>query len=131
MVVRSIRGFMGVAAAVLLAACASGRGDAVKSSPDSSRSSKEGLAGGSRMCEPGCGKNESCVEGRCICQAATCSSLGVRCGTAEDGCGGVLQCGECRPACGEDELECCGACIPKTNKRCPDNVHCPQPAQVE
>ena len=27
--------------------------------------------------------------------------------------------------CAPDEMDCCGACIPKSEKRCPDNIHCP------
>ncbi|MCY1041090.1 hypothetical protein OV208_07145 [Corallococcus sp. bb12-1] len=76
-------------------------------------------------CKPGCKPNESCVDDRCVCQRATCSSLGLRCGAAEDGCGGVVQCGPCVPGCKPDEMECCGACIPKAEGRCPENVHCP------
>ncbi|MBN8470769.1 hypothetical protein JYJ95_30045 [Corallococcus exiguus] len=76
-------------------------------------------------CTPGCKPNESCVDDRCVCQRATCATLGLKCGTADDGCGGVLQCGACVPACRPDEMECCGACVPKSDGRCPENVHCP------
>jgi hypothetical protein len=27
--------------------------------------------------------------------------------------------------CGPDEMDCCGACIHKSEKRCPENIHCP------
>lgn len=27
--------------------------------------------------------------------------------------------------CAPDEMDCCGACIPKSEKRCPENIHCP------
>jgi len=27
--------------------------------------------------------------------------------------------------CGPDEMDCCGACIPRSEKRCPENIHCP------
>ncbi|HYI01951.1 hypothetical protein [Hyalangium sp.] len=30
--------------------------------------------------------------------------------------------------CGPDERECCGACIPRSEKRCPENIHCPTAA---
>jgi hypothetical protein len=30
--------------------------------------------------------------------------------------------------CGPDEMECCGACIPRSEKRCPENIHCPAAA---
>lgn len=31
----------------------------------------------------------------CVCDAATCESLGAMCGTLDDGCGGTLECGTC------------------------------------
>jgi hypothetical protein len=30
-----------------------------------------------------------------------------------------------RGRCGPDEMNCCGACIPRSEKRCPENIHCP------
>src|SRR5580700_5390271 len=44
------------------------------------------------------------------CVPATCSSLGVGCGTAGDGCGGTLACGTCAaPAfCGGGGFSVCG-----------------------
>jgi len=44
------------------------------------------------------------------CAPATCSSLGVGCGTAGDGCGGTLSCGTCTaPAfCGGGGFSVCG-----------------------
>src|SRR5438309_9083371 len=41
---------------------------------------------------------QTCALGRCqapACTPASCSSLGLDCGQAEDGCGGVLECGTC------------------------------------
>ncbi len=35
-------------------------------------------------------------EGQCV--PATCTSLGISCGSGNDGCGGVLSCGECEQA---------------------------------
>ncbi|KFE68570.1 hypothetical protein DB31_7807 [Hyalangium minutum] len=32
------------------------------------------------------------------------------------------------PRCGPDEMDCCGACIPRSEKRCPENIHCPTAA---
>jgi hypothetical protein len=51
--------------------------------------------------------------------AADCSSLGARCGTVPDGCGGVLECGDCPEGetCGGDgTANVCGtaACTPTT-----------------
>jgi hypothetical protein len=61
------------------------------------------------------------------CVPATCASLGAGCGTAGDGCAGVLDCGACvTPAfCGGGGFSLCGgtgsstttatpACVPKT-----------------
>jgi hypothetical protein len=30
--------------------------------------------------------------------------------------------------CQPDEMNCCGVCIPRSEGRCPDNVHCPAAA---
>lgn len=30
--------------------------------------------------------------------------------------------------CAPDEMDCCGACIPKSERVCPVNVHCPTSA---
>jgi hypothetical protein len=61
-----------------------------------------------------------------VCQPVTCASSERKCGRVQDGCGGVLNCGVCS-RCGPEEMECCGACIPKSEKVCPVNVHCPTP----
>ncbi len=58
------------------------------------------------------------------CQPLTCLSDGGRCGQVSDGCGGIIDCGRCS-RCGPQEMDCCGTCIPRSEKRCPDNVHCP------
>ncbi|SEU31850.1 hypothetical protein SAMN05443639_116111 [Stigmatella erecta] len=59
-----------------------------------------------------------------VCQPLTCASSERKCGRVQDGCGGVLNCGVCS-RCGPEEMECCGACIPKSEQVCPVNVHCP------
>ena len=42
------------------------------------------------------------------CVPTTCEALGLICGTAPDGCGGTLQCGECQ----NQEATCCsGQCV--------------------
>jgi len=52
------------------------------------------------------------------CTPLSCASLGLRCGPAGDGCGGVLQCGNCPPpqTCGGGGTpgQCGGGCIPRT-----------------
>lgn len=54
------------------------------------------------------------------CQPKTCEQLGVNCGPAGDGCGGVVQCGTCNSpfTCGGGGVPsvCGGAppCVPKT-----------------
>lgn len=48
------------------------------------------------------------------CQPASCQSLGARCGEAEDGCGGSLDCG----ACGDGELCDAHKCLSCTAMSC-------------
>jgi hypothetical protein len=52
------------------------------------------------------------------CQLATCEAMGANCGTAPDGCGGVLACGLCGgpQICGGGGPNRCGdkTCTPKT-----------------
>lgn len=53
------------------------------------------------------------------CTAATCDSLGLTCGTADDGCGRQLECGDCQctpvcagKSCGPDGCGGqCGTCV--------------------
>lgn len=59
------------------------------------------------------------------CVPRSCAEAGARCGVISDGCGGAVDCGSC-PGCKPDEMNCCGACIPKSEGRCPDNIHCPE-----
>ncbi|MDP3154626.1 MAG: hypothetical protein Q8N23_18250 [Archangium sp.] len=45
-----------------------------------------------------CVGSQTCALGRCqapSCLPANCAALGFDCGQAEDGCGGVLECGSC------------------------------------
>jgi len=52
------------------------------------------------------------------CVPRTCAQLGAQCGSAADGCGGVIQCGSCPTGqnCGGGGANKCGtgACTPKT-----------------
>jgi hypothetical protein len=105
-----------------LGACMSGRGDTV-TTPAPQEAPVIRPDAGTPGCAT-CGPRERCVEGRCVCQPLDCLSLGQRCGQVGDGCGGVLDCGRCS-RCGPQEMDCCGVCLPKAEKRCPDNVHCP------
>ncbi len=70
-----------------------------------------------------CAVEQSCQSGLCGapsgCVRATCSSLGANCGTASDGCGGMLSCGSCGAgdSCGGGgKANVCGAgsCTPTT-----------------
>jgi hypothetical protein len=63
----------------------------------------------------------SCVapdSGPLGCTPRTCMQLGADCGPQGDGCGGVIQCGDCPPgqACGAGGANKCGAtpCVPRT-----------------
>jgi len=62
-----------------------------------------------------CGATSPNKCGSGVCSPFTCVGLGFNCGSAANGCGGVLQCGTC-PAgqrCGAASLNRCG-CIPST-----------------
>lgn len=61
----------------------------------------------------------TCCNGRCRtgCCPATCQSLGVECGPARDGCGGVIDCGSCgdtAPICARGTCVTCAASCPDT-----------------
>src|SRR5512140_1483388 len=134
-----------VVSAVMLAACSSSRSEAVNPAPQDSTvpSARQDLGtpadqspappspppplihpdAGASGCAS-CGPHDQCVNGRCVCQPLTCASGAKRCGQVSDGCGGVIDCGRCS-RCGPDEMDCCGICIPKSEGRCPENVHCP------
>jgi hypothetical protein len=49
-----------------------------------------GLCGGSSTGDGGC-----CVDAGAACTPLTCTQQGFNCGTAGDGCGGVIDCGSC------------------------------------
>ena len=70
-----------------------------------------------------CGAVDVCSTTACCCPMS-CESLGVACGNAGDGCGGLLQCGTCAMPetcgggghlglCGPDP-SCDAGCCPKT-----------------
>lgn len=58
------------------------------------------------------------------CRPRSCLQARARCGVIPDGCGGSVDCGPCAPPCAPGELDCCGICIPRSEGRCPDNIHC-------
>jgi len=49
----------------------------------------------------GCGGGQACESAVCVdtspppCEPETCTSLGLDCGQADDGCGGTINCGSC------------------------------------
>jgi hypothetical protein len=49
------------------------------------------------VCGNACPMGDVCVMGSCVngCVPQTCAGLGADCGQVADGCGGVLQCGDC------------------------------------
>lgn len=52
--------------------------------------------------------SESCSDGACLgCQPRTCADLVYECGSYDDGCGGMINCG----ACGANETCVIGQCI--------------------
>ncbi|HEX5747429.1 MAG TPA: hypothetical protein VFZ09_14385 [Archangium sp.] len=58
------------------------------------------------------------------CVPLTCLKARARCGVISDGCGGSVDCGQCSQPCAPEEMNCCGICIPRSEGRCPDNIHC-------
>jgi hypothetical protein len=65
-------------------------------------------------CEAACEAPYMRVAGRCECAPRTCEDLAATCGTPDDGCGGMLECGTCADgtacvegvcSCGVDEAE--------------------------
>ncbi len=81
-----------------------------------------------------CPPTESCGLGgfsRCggadagvVCMPATCTSLGLDCGPAADGCGGLLQCGTCQSplVCGAAGTP--GRCGATCTNLCAKQVQC-------
>ena len=47
--------------------------------------------------------NSFCDGTACTCSAETCESLGVDCGSADDGCGKTLDCGPCEILCSNQQ----------------------------
>ena len=64
------------------------------------------------------------------CVPRSCLQARVRCGVISDGCGGSVDCGPCTSSCAPDEMNCCGICIPRSEGRCPDNLHCRPPTDT-
>lgn len=66
--------------------------------------------------DSGPGPSDAAQEG--ACSAQSCADLGLDCGSALDGCGGVIDCGSCPSGqtCGAAGPNLCGAgnCSPKT-----------------
>jgi hypothetical protein len=54
------------------------------------------------------------VPNHCACQPKTCDQLGARCGAIDDGCGQMLDCGECPAG------QACGARMPNRCDRAVD-----------
>jgi hypothetical protein len=58
---------------------------------------------GDAICGPdGCGgdcgsclPNQICTSGKCVCVPKSCGDVGAKCGTIDDGCGGMKDCQEC------------------------------------
>lgn len=62
--------------------------------------------------------SDGSADGGVPCTPRTCDSLGATCGSAPDGCGGSVKCGQCPPGqfCGGGGANRCGseACVPLT-----------------
>lgn len=63
---------------------------------------------------------DGALDGTSSCKKLTCADLGITCGPAGDGCGGIIECGGCTPpeTCGGGgKPSTCGGttgCVPKT-----------------
>src|SRR5688500_5697797 len=99
MIIRNLR--WGVLA-VLLAACSSGRNEAIKPESPSEAEAVKPAARDSGVVSPEHHR-----------ETYTPPESPPRKGEVPRG------------RCGPDEMECCGACINKSEKRCPENIHCP------
>ncbi len=64
------------------------------------------------------------------CKAKTCDDLGAECGATSDGCGGVLECGECGEGemCGLLEANVCAnpdsLCVPRDKEEACEGKQC-------
>lgn len=79
------------------------------------------------MCDDGktCQKPSDCTGGACTaanqcCTPTTCAALGLTCGSAPDGCGGMLDCNDGVKNGTETDVDCGGAACAK----CPQGKHC-------
>ncbi|VVB84102.1 Uncharacterised protein [uncultured archaeon] len=65
------------------------------------------------ICSPGCSSGTCSQDGlSCVnCIPKTCQEQGYACGTPSNGCGGILECGNCPSGqlCSEDYLSCASA----------------------
>lgn len=52
---------------------------------------------GSATITVGCAAGQELIDGQCqgVCIPQTCAEMGKNCGTVDDGCGGMLECGTC------------------------------------
>jgi len=82
--------------------CALGCGDPC-SAPDGAEATCTEGGGCSHVC---LAPWEPAEDDTCTCTPMTCEEAGVSCGTADDGCGGELDCGECLPDCMGDGCAC-------------------------
>ena len=85
-----------------------------------------GLIPSCGSCPPGLTCGGGGVPGRCgysdasACEPASCAELGVECGPIGDGCGGLIECGDCseKPGttCGGGGFpgQCGSPCVPKS-----------------
>ena len=78
-----------------------------------------------------CAQDQECFDDVCvgICQGQSCEEMGKQCGSWDDGCGSMIECGSCSDdkVCGEDGLcacegvECNGACC-GSDESCVDDL---------
>jgi len=100
MIIRDFR--WSVLAVMLLAACTSGRNEGLKPEPPEAETVK-----------PSAAAQDSGVSAEPHREAHSPPAPLARPDAGSKG------------RCAPDEMDCCGACIPKAEKRCPENIHCP------
>jgi hypothetical protein len=98
MIIRNLR--WSLLAVVMLAACSSGRNEALKSEPPEASTVKPSVQDSGPSAEQHREAYTPPVPPKARPDAGS-------------------------SRCGPDEMDCCGACIHKSEKRCPENIHCP------
>ncbi|MDD5193629.1 MAG: hypothetical protein PHF67_03515 [Candidatus Nanoarchaeia archaeon] len=94
---------------------------------------EQGFDGGTLACNTQCGFDTTLCTITPVCTPKTCSELGKQCGSADDGCGTLLECGTCETGQGcSSEGTCVAVCVPDCTNKCEGEANgcdgtCPNP----